>query len=306
LALRCRSSRKEESISSLILKRAGKAYKVLAGSANFSVRGLYVQANNVFVYDDPAVAALYSQAFDEAWANAAGFARSTVAAKYFPFSGAGIPTGRVAFSPHKAAAVSLKDVASAIRGARSSLLFAVMELGGGGDVLASLRNAYTRKDVLSLGVTQALGADGTQKGAKVFTASSSGILVPFAALDKNVPQPFRKEWSGGMGQVIHDKFVVVDFNDADPVVFAGSSNLAEGGEESNGDNLVATTDRLVVSLYAVEAIRLVDHYAFRAALRGAKSASPLALQGPGAKAPWWAPYYDPKSRKYRERTLLAR
>jgi phosphatidylserine/phosphatidylglycerophosphate/cardiolipin synthase-like enzyme len=290
----------------LILKRGGRAYKVLAGSANFSVRGLYVQANNVFVYDDPSVASLYSQAFDEAWGSAASFARSPIATKYFPISGAGIPTGKVAFSPHTSASVSLGEVAAAIKGAKSSLLFAVMELGGGGDVLASLRKAYARKNILSLGVTQALGANGAQKGSKVYTSSSSGILVPFAALDKNVPEPFRKEWSGGMGQVIHDKFVVVDFNDTDPVVFAGSSNLAEGGEVSNGDNLVATTDRLVVSLYAVEAIRLVDHYAFRAALHGARSATPLALQGPSAQAPWWAPYYDPKSRKYMERVLLAR
>jgi len=44
----------------------------------------------------------------------------------------------------------------------------------------------------------------------------------------------------GLGQVIHDKFVVMDFNDQNPVLFTGSSNLAEGGEEQNGDYLLAT------------------------------------------------------------------
>ena len=47
----------------LILKRGDTPLKVLSGSANFSVRGLYVQSNNVFVIDDQATAALYEQAF---------------------------------------------------------------------------------------------------------------------------------------------------------------------------------------------------------------------------------------------------
>jgi hypothetical protein len=290
----------------LILKKNGKPYKVLAGSANFSVRGLYVQANNVFVYDDPTVADLYGQAFDEAWDDATGFSKSTIAAGYMPFSGNGIPPGKVAFSPHTTAAISLNEVSDAIKNAQSSVLFAVMELGGGGDVLSQLSSAYQRSNIFSYGITQSLAKDGTQKGTKVFSASSTGELVPFAALDKNVPKPFRKEWSGGMGQVIHDKFVVVDFNDANPRVFAGSSNLAAGGETSNGDNLVELTDRFIVSVYAVEAIRLVDHYAFRAAMQRATKVDPLTLQGPGAQSPWWQPFYDKTNRKYLERTLLAR
>jgi phosphatidylserine/phosphatidylglycerophosphate/cardiolipin synthase-like enzyme len=40
----------------MILRRGGAAVKVLSGSANFSVRGLYVQSNNVFVFDDAQIA----------------------------------------------------------------------------------------------------------------------------------------------------------------------------------------------------------------------------------------------------------
>jgi phosphatidylserine/phosphatidylglycerophosphate/cardiolipin synthase-like enzyme len=46
---------------------AGKAEKVLFGSMNFSVRGIYVQANNVILVDDPTTAAMFAQAFDEAF-----------------------------------------------------------------------------------------------------------------------------------------------------------------------------------------------------------------------------------------------
>ena len=38
----------------LIQKRGNAALKVLSGSANFSVRGLYVQSNNAFTFDDQA------------------------------------------------------------------------------------------------------------------------------------------------------------------------------------------------------------------------------------------------------------
>jgi len=56
----------------LIQKRNNTAVKVLSGSANFSVRGLYVQSNNVFTFDDPATAALYEQAFQQSWDDPGG------------------------------------------------------------------------------------------------------------------------------------------------------------------------------------------------------------------------------------------
>ena len=43
----------------IIQKKDGKAVKVLTGSANFSVRGLYVQANNILVFNDPKIADQY-------------------------------------------------------------------------------------------------------------------------------------------------------------------------------------------------------------------------------------------------------
>ena len=104
--------------------------------------------------------------------------------------------------------------------------------------------------------------------------------------------------------MIHHKFVVVDFNDANPQVFTGSSNLAEGGEEQNGDNLLAIADPGVAARYAVEAVRLVDHYHFRVAKQAATDAAPLVLQPDAAR--WWAPYYDPARIEYRERVLFSR
>ncbi|HLJ89322.1 MAG TPA: phospholipase D-like domain-containing protein [Candidatus Angelobacter sp.] len=308
----------------MVQRKNGKPIKVFTGSANFSIRGLYVQANNVMVINDPKTAEHYGQAFDEAFSLqqknpkgsakvATAFAKSPVAAKYFDCSGQGLPKFDVAFSPHTSGQVSLKTVAEAIKQAKTSVIFAVMQLGGSGSVLQQLASLNKRKDIFSYGMTQSAGK------VQLFSPGSAqhGEFATFSYLSKNVPKPFAEEYSGGMGQVIHDKFVVVDFNGDNPVVFTGSSNLAEGGETANGDNLLAIHDRDLAVGFAVEGIRLVDHYHFRMMKQQSTKEDPMTLQGPGATGGggkgkgkkksdlWWEPYYDKTSPRYNERTLLS-
>lgn len=293
----------------LIQKKDGKPVKALTGSANFSVRGLYVQANNVLVFDDADTAehyeAAFNQAFNDPTKTQSQFPSSASAKQWFDIRGQGLPVFSVCFSPHTSGTVSLAKVAQEVAMADSSVLFSVMELGGSGPVLEELQKVFSQDKLFSYGVTQ------STKGLKLYKpGSSSGSLVPFSYLQKSVPtlfaNDFLKETSGGMGQVIHNKFVVVDFNDSEPVVFTGSSNLAAGGEIDNGDNLLAIYDRAIATAYAVEAIRLVDHYHFRAAMMGATKAKPLTLESSVERQPWWKAYYDLKNIKYRERMLFIR
>ena len=289
----------------------GKAVKVLTGSANFSVRGLYVQANNVLIFDDPGIADLYEQAFETAFTNMAHAAREPIASKWFDVAAVGLPQFSVSFAPHSSANISLDKVSTALQNTQSSVLFAVMELDGGGDVLKQLRELTGRAGIFSYGITQAMksspaGQGGTPEpvGVNVFKpGQSNGILTSFAFLKGQVSASFQAEWGGGMGQVIHDKFIVVDFNDHTPLVFTGSSNLAEGGEMQNGDNLLCIADRATAIAYGVEAIRLVDHYHFRAVMQSATNAQPLTLQPSDA---WCKPYYDPTNIKSLDRTLFSR
>jgi hypothetical protein len=283
----------------MIQKKNGKPVKVLTGSANFSVRGLYVQANNILVFDDPATAELYEAAFEESFTNAAKFSSSDIAQGWHDVNATGLPKFSVCFSPHKTGNISLQKVADAIQKAKSSVLFAVMALSGGGGVMDDLKS-LPKKKIFSYGMTQTSG------GIKVYKpGQSDGILVPFEYLKGKVPPPFHDEYSGGSGIVIHDKFVVVDFNGDDPVVFTGSSNLAAGGEMQNGDNLLAIYDEEVATAYAIEAIRLVDHYHFRAQMKGATASKPLCLLGNDAKVKWWQPAYDPKNIICKERVLFS-
>ena len=286
----------------VIQKMNGKAVKVLTGSANFSVRGLYVQANNVLVFDDPETADFYEQAFEQSFADptTAAFKNSEIAKKWFDIREAGMPPFGVCFSPHKTL-VSLDRVVEEINKVNSSIMFAVMELGGSGNVLEHLRAlaGSESKNVYTYGITE------TQKGISLYKpGKTNGVFASFNYLKSKVPFPFRAELGGGAGQIIHHKFIVMDFNDCDPVVFTGSSNLAALGEKANGDNLLAIFDRAAATAYAVEAVRLVDHYHFRTSMKRATSNNPLMLKTDDAKIKWWAPYYNEKNLKCRERKLF--
>jgi len=284
----------------LIKKVDGKPVKVLTGSANFSIRGLYVQANNTMVIDDAGIAAAYEDAFTQSFNAWKQFQQSQIAKGWSPFQVAGVPPISLCFSPHIGAAASLDKVATAIQGAKSSVLFAVMQLSGAGAVMDEIKKLTSQDKIFSYGVTQQAG---TLKLYKPGQTRAS--IADFAYLKSKVPQPFRQEWDGGPGQVIHHKFVVVDFNDSNPIVFAGSSNLSDGGETHNGDNLLAIPDRAVATAYAVEAVRLFDHYHFRDVMMTATAASPLQLQGSGATKKWWEPYYDKTNIKYQDRLLFS-
>ena len=285
----------------MIQKRAGTALKVLSGSANFSVRGLYVQSNNVFVFDDPDTAALYEQAFQQSWDDPSHFADSNLAAGWHDCGGrSGLPAYSICLSPHRDPSISLGRVANAVSGAKSSVLFAIMEIGSGsGPLLDAIKALPTRPELYAFGTTQRL--DGSLQ-VKRSGDPLDETFIPFSYLSQHVPAPFKPEWSGGQGQVIHHKFVVTDFNGDNPQAFAGSSNLAAGGEEENGDNLVCFDDPDTATKYAIEAIKLVDHYRFRAVMENATDAQPLQLAVRSAN--WAAPYYQPGNPKARERTVL--
>jgi hypothetical protein len=121
----------------------------------------------------------------------------------------------------------------------------------------------------------------------------------------------------GAGHQIHHKFVVCGFNGSDPVVYCGSSNLAPGGEQQNGDNLLEIHDSDVATAFAIEALALVDHFQFldRTA-RGPKAKKqppPASKKESAVSAGWflstsdkWAqPYFDPSDLHYVDRRLFA-
>ena len=293
-----------------IASRAGVPFRVLAGSTNFSFRGLYIQSNNALVFTDEGIAALYKQAFEAAFINPGGFKQLELAKKWqlAPVNASNVPV-HVCFSPHASSALPLNPVRGAIEQASSSVFYAVAFL----NQLKSgpTKEAFDRlieRPIFSYGLSDKAG------GLEIIKPDGSVGLVDFAYLAKNAPEPFKSEWSGGQGINVHHKFVVTDFNLPTAKVFTGSSNLAPSGEGGNGDHLLMIEDPRIATAYAIEALRVFDHLHFRSTLQAttgmttpAKKAA-LTLRKPRAitgKAAWFESYYVAGSQKMKDRQLFA-
>jgi len=295
----------------LIVKRNGIPVKALAGSTNFSLRGLYIQANNVLLFCDKTAPGVFSQVFDAYWEPtekqaAAKFRANPLSKTWWIVRDK--PGSRVSlcFSPHAKEDVelSLSPVAAAIEEAETSVLYAVVFLnqltGRVRDALDELMN----RSLFSYGVAQRVS------GLAVSKPDGSRGLLPFAYLGKSAPAPFKEEWSGNTtdrSNMVHHKFVVTDFNGKRPMVFTGSSNMAAGGEAANGDHMICIEDRQIAIAYAIEALRMFDHFHFRVKTKEKEATGkPLTLAMPpedGGK-PWFAPYYRKGHVKERDRKLF--
>lgn len=301
----------------MIISDANGARTVLTGSTNFSVTGLYVNSNHVVVFDDKKVAAKYSELFQTVWdgnVSEAAYLKSAFASETF---GAGSTS--ITFAPHAPdfATEVLDGIVTRIEKestkARGNVLFAVMQIDQGTSPVYSALNAiHADESVFSYGIS-----DGPQGIALYSPGRKTGVLVTGKPVRVRLPPPFNQVPSiDAVHHQIHHKFVVCGFNGADPVVYCGSSNLAQGGEESNGDNLLEIHDADVVTAFAIEAFALVDHFQFlnRSSRGKKKTGAPPASNRQAADSAGWflattdrwvAPYYDPNDLHSVIRRLLA-
>ncbi len=256
-----------------ILSRNGTAVQVLTGSTNFSVTGLYVNANHVLVFDDANVASEYAKVFEESWtilsknpkgaAAVGAFSSSSLATQPHKFQSATVPKISITFSPHSTndAGTILSGLSDRINQEKSAqkgnVLFAVMQLTGSQTpVYETLSNIHAAESIFSYGISDA------PQGVYLYkSGSKNGVLVTGKPGKTTLPTPFDQVPSPP-GHEIHDKFVVCGLNGSNPVVYCGSSNLASGGEAENGDNLLQISDPDVATAFAIEALLLVDHYNF--------------------------------------------
>ena len=295
-----------------IAKRNGIPFKVLAGSTNFSFRGIYIQANNVLVFDEPNIAGLFGKVFEAAFKDPAAFKADQLASNWHLVHVDGKPPVHLCFSPHKSSDLSLNPVRGAIDQATSSVLYSVAFLNQ--IKSGPTKEAFDRlmkRSVFSYGVVD-------NQGSMEFRKPDGSIgLVDFAFLADNAPEPFKSEWSGGKGINVHHKFVVTDFSLPTAKVCTGSSNLAPSGEKGNGDHLIMIEDRRVATGYAIEALRIFDHLHFRSRMKEAlkdkkannkNALEKLTLRKPKAisgKDAWFEEYYVAGSQKERDRELFS-
>jgi hypothetical protein len=300
--------------------------KVLTGSTNFSITGLYVNSNHVLVFNTDKVAQDYANMFEEAWndgAHASAFSASEWGGKPFEFSGNGIPKMVVTFSPHSEdyATEILEGIVKRIGQEEQanepvgSVMFAVMQLDGGGNnpVYAALNAVHERQSIFSYGISD------SPEGISLYpVGQKNGVLVTGKPLNTVLPSPFNQVPNiGGVGHQVHHKFIVCGFNGPDPVVYCGSSNLALKGEQVNGDNLLAIYDGDIATVFAIEALALVDHFNFLDGTatgpkaKGQKKPAAVKQQAAvssgwflGTDDTWAHKYFDPNDLHFIDRELF--
>lgn len=110
--------------------------------------------------------------------------------------------------------------------------------------------------------------------------------------------------------IIHHKFLVIDAEGANPVVYTGSANMSNNSEHFNDENLLEIRDRRLAGTYLAEFLRLYEHYRARAlAIREKNSGTHqrlmLAPNGSWAKKYFVADSPEAKARRVGARRGLS-
>lgn len=289
-----------------------KAKAVVCGSTNFTWRGFFIQANNAVVLREESAVEAFLGAFDDYWnhEDVKGFG-GTPSAKLKDLHLAGTDS-QVAFSPHVAGNALLKKIAEDIGTAKSSVLYSLAFLyQTDGDIKDAIEKVTADDDIFVYGISD--------KDVGIELQKPTGNLEPVfsSALTGDVPEPFKSEPTGGagndpvhgtFGNRMHHKFVVIDFAQPTARVYLGSYNFSDPADTENGENLLVIKDPKIATSYAIEALRIFDHYHFRVVRKAAKDADePLVLAKPPRgkdEEPWWEPYYTEPAKK-RDREIFA-
>ena len=281
----------------------GKAVKVLTGSTNFSTNGLYVNANHLLIFNNKKIAKQYEDVFDASFgkANMDKFRGTEFSTTDFDFSEDNSPKFTLTFAPHpKTDAQRIFDrISQRIEAAESDVFFAIMNDTSQSSILDSIRKMVRSDKVYTYGITDTIGKKDTDYEVFVYKPNlKRGVRVAAKGVSNILPPPFG-EVPGIRGYAIHHKFVVVDFRGSDPVVYCGSSNLAFGPEQRNGDNLLEIHDEDIATAFAIEAGRLVDHFQWR---NKELTDDPMNLDDLSDSSKiWYKKYYNPNDLRYLER-----
>ncbi|MFN5168937.1 MAG: phospholipase D-like domain-containing protein [Cyclobacteriaceae bacterium] len=279
----------------------------VCGSTNFTWRGLYVQNNNALIVYGAKAIAPFKQAFDDYWNN--GTVAKFGASKSAKWVDLGFPDikAKVTFSPHAVANQQLARIAKDLEATKSSLFFSLAFLyQTPGPIVNTIKKIQKDKSLFCYGIS-----DKPVGGFDLTKSSGSTVVVYPEALKKGMPAPFREEPVGGGGTRLHHKFLVVDFDKPSARVYLGSYNFSNAADTANGENLVLIQDQRIATSYMIEALRIFDHYNFRARTAGKKTGKKgkakielkLAPEKAGETA-WWQPFFT-DARKIKDRKLFA-
>jgi hypothetical protein len=254
------------------------------------------------VFNNKKIAQLYSDVFDAAYDDMDAFKGGDFSINEFPFTEAGLPALTISFAPHsKPAAEKLfKRINERIllKG-NTDVLFAIMKDTSKSGILDAVKAQVESNKVFTYGITDTVSKNADYEVHLYKPNSKKGIRVAAKGIANVLPKPFGTVAKID-GYAIHHKFVVVNFKGANPVVYCGSSNLAFSPEQSNGDNLLEIIDKDIVTAFAIEALRLVDHFHWRNTEMTKDELNLDDLQGDEA---WYSNWFKTGDLRCRQREL---
>jgi len=311
---------------------SGQPERVLMGSANFTTGGLTTQANLLHIFDSPALAKLYNE-------RAAGISSNPTKAKTAALSPGwsnaiqvGTATVRATFSPEAAAKREQIDtVVEAIAKAKHSVLFCIFtptdkklrqacfDAGDRGLMMFGIVNSISPKSAQAAATAQANGeiidaAELANMELYHRTQENKDVIDGAHFSPTTVPDGFKPELTVFPGEktqdfgavVIHHKFVVIDAEGDNPIIYTGSANMSENSEHNNDENLIELRDKHIAGVYLAEFMRLYEHYRARAIAIKDVGKKPgerrLALQG---TRNWADKYYKEGSPEAKARIAMA-
>ena len=287
----------------MIVVNGADTHCAVAGSTNFSWRGVYVQSNNALLLYGESVIKPFLDAFKNYWDHdSAGEFADTDSAELIqlPFDDLDVS---LAFSPHSKDNALLDKIGEDIGSAKSSLLY-------------SLAFLYQTEGVIKEAIKKVTDTEGRfvygisdKKVSGLTLQKPNGELFPVypSEISKDLPEPFKSEPKGGGGVRMHHKFVVIDFDKPSARVYIGSYNFSKEADTKNGENLLLIRDKRVATSYMIEALSIFDHYHFRVAQKEAKKKNEvLCLQRPPneEETPWWDEYWSDDI-KIQDRTIFS-
>jgi phosphatidylserine/phosphatidylglycerophosphate/cardiolipin synthase-like enzyme len=262
---------------------------VLCGSTNFTMNGVYRQANVVHVARQADVAQQYLVLFETLFRGDSPADTRTYITANNPISGSGNPF--VGFSPRKGKA-DLNHFSDLIQSAKRDVLF------------CTAFDLYNPIETALLGeANDPILRYGLQNSRSTITGIHQDRTADFvsAAMLSTGLEGFLKESTKGQkGNIlIHTKLIVVDFTSDAPLIISGSHNFSENASNGNDENyLIFQGHPDIADCYGCELMRLYDHYRFRFRAKNSNSSRPMTLK---TDQSWTNKYFDPTSLSFRDR-----
>jgi PLD-like domain len=298
------------------VSNARRPEAVLLGSANFTSSGLCQQANVLHTFESPPLAKLYLErkrlldgdptkgqtaAANQGWSE--------------PIALAG-GEARVFFPPEKKPArVSMDRVIQSIRAAESSVVFccfiptdmelinACFQAGDDGRMLFGLVNSVEQPSENDPVLEPKLELYHRSRDHRDVAGKSvfAGDAVPFGFSPELKLLPGENQLRAIR---IHHKFIVVDAETEQPILYTGSANLSNNSLYNNDENLLEVVgSRQLADAYLAEFLRLYEHYRARIAFNRFQAGDQSTFKlTPDAR--WARKYYRQGSPEYKARLAM--